>query len=52
MKQIYLKKKVDFINAAYEEEVDYWKEIGLRSTNEEEVKKLTNLAPSRVFYDL
>ena len=43
------KEKIDFINAAYKEEVDYWKRIALRSTNEEEMKKSTNLAPSRVF---
>ena len=43
------KEKIDFINAAYEEEVDYQKQIALRSINEEEIKKLINLTPSRVF---
>ena len=45
-------KKIDFINAAYAEEVDYWKRVALRSKNEEERKQLTNLAPSRVFFGL
>ena len=31
------KEKIDFINAAYEEEADYWKRIALRSINEEEI---------------
>ena len=43
-------KKIDFINAAYAEEVDYWKRVALGSKNEEERKQLTNLAPSRVFF--
>ena len=43
-------KKIDFINAAYAEEVDYWKRVALVSKNEEERKQLTNLAPSRVFF--
>ena len=41
-------EKIDFINAAYAEEVNYWKMAALLSKNEEE-RKLTNLAPSRVF---
>ena len=43
-------EKIDFINAAYAEEVDYWKRVALESKNEEERKQLTNLAPSRVFF--
>ena len=46
------KEKIDFINGADAEEVDYWKGAALESKNEEEMKKLTNQAPSRVFYDL
>ena len=46
------KEKIDFINGADAEEVDYWKRAALESKNEEEMKKLTNQAPSRVFYDL
>ena len=42
-------EKIDFINAAYAEEVDYWKMAALLSKNEEERKQLINLAPSRVF---
>ena len=43
-------EKIDFINATYAEEVDYWKRAALGSKNEEERKQLTNLAPSRVFF--
>ena len=46
------KEKLDFINAAYTEEVDYWKRAALGGKSEEERKQLTNLAPSRVFFDL
>ena len=46
------KEKIDFINAAYKEEVDYQKKFALKSINEEEIKKLTNLVPSRVSFDL
>ena len=42
-------EKIEFINAAYAEEVDYWKRAALRSKNEEERQVLTNLAPSRAF---
>ena len=42
-------KKIYFINAAYAEEVDYWKRAALGNKNEEERKRLTNLAPSRIF---
>ena len=42
-------EKIDFINAAYEEEIDYWKRVALRSKKEKEKKELTNLALSRVF---
>ena len=43
------KEKIEFINAAYTEEVDYLKRAALRGKNEEERKQLKNLAPSRVF---
>ena len=44
-------EKIEFITAAYTEEVDYWKRAVLRGKNEEEERKqLTNLAPSRVFW--
>ena len=43
-------EKIEFITAAYTEEVDYWKRAVLRGKNEEEERKqLTNPAPSRVF---
>ena len=42
-------EKIDFINAAYAEDVNCWKRAALGSKNEEERKQLTNLAPSRVF---
>ena len=42
-------KKIYFINAAYAGEVDYWKRAALGNKNEEERKRLTNLAPSRIF---
>ena len=42
-------EKIDFINAAYAEEVNCWKRAALGSKNEEERKQLTNLALSRVF---
>ena len=38
-------EKIDFINAAYAEKVDYWKRAALASKNEEERKQLTDLAP-------
>ena len=31
------KEKIDFINAAYKEEVDYQKKFALKSINEEEI---------------
>ena len=42
-------EKIDFINAAYAEEVDYWKRAALGSKNEEERKQLTDLAHLKVF---
>ena len=44
------KEKIEFINVAYTEEVDYWKSAVLEGKNEEERKQLTNQAPSRVFF--
>ena len=41
--------KNDFINAAYTEEVDYWKRAALESKNEEEKKQLTDLVSLKVF---
>ena len=49
MKQIFSQEKVDFINATYAQEVDYWKRAALESKNEEERKQLSVLAPSKVF---
>ena len=46
---IFISEKIDFINAAYPEEANYWKRAALGSKNEEERKQLTNLAPARVF---
>ena len=37
-------EKIDFIIAAYAEEVDYWKRAALESKNEEGRKQITNLA--------
>ena len=42
-------EKIDFINAAYAEEVDHRKKAALESKNEEERKQMTDLAPSKVF---
>ena len=44
------KEKIEFINVAYTEEVDYWKSAVLEGKNEEERKQLTNQAPSRFFF--
>ena len=43
-------EKRDFINAAYAEEVGYWKRAALGSKNEEERKQITDLAPSNFFW--
>ena len=43
-------EKIDFINAAHTEEVDYWKRAALGSKNEEERKQLTDLAPLKAFF--
>ena len=43
-------EKIDFINDAYQKELQYWKNIALASKNENERKPLTNLAPLRVFF--
>ena len=45
-------EKIDFINAAYAEEVDYWKRAALGSKNEEEIKQLTDLVALKVFLTL
>ena len=42
-------EKIDFINAAYAEEVDYWQRAALGSKNEEERKQLSVLATLNVF---
>ena len=42
-------EKKSFINAAYAEEVHYWKRAALGSKNEEERKQLTDLAPLKNF---
>ena len=49
MRQIYLKKIIDFINDAHSKEVDYWKRAAWGSKNEDERKQFTDLAPLRVF---
>ena len=42
-------QKVDFINDAYEKELQYWKRAALESVStENEAKELIDLAPSRV----
>ena len=43
-------EKIDFINDAHKEELQYWKNIALVSKNEHERKQLTDLAPLRVFF--
>ena len=45
-------EKIDFINAAHTQEVDYWKRAALGSKNEEEIKQLTDLVPLKVFLTL
>ena len=58
-KSIYFKKneievnlsqaKIDFINDAYQKKLKYWTESSLKkSSAENEVKELTDLAPLRV----
>ena len=42
-------EKIDFINAAYVEEVNYWKRAALGSKNEEERKQLKKLTLTRGF---
>ena len=42
--------KIDFVNDAHQKELQYWKNIALESKNENERKKLTDLAPLRVFF--
>ena len=42
-------EKIDFLNADYAEEVDYWKRAALGCKNKEERKQLTNMASSKVF---
>ena len=43
------KEKIEFINAAYTEKVDFWKKVALEGKNEEERKQLTNQTPPGVF---
>ena len=43
-------EKIDFLNASYTEEIDYWKRAALGSKNEEERKQLGNLAPLKIFW--
>ena len=42
-------ENTDFINDSHQKEFQYWKSISLVSKNKHETKKLTNLAPLRVF---
>ena len=42
--------KIDFLNASYTEEIDYWKKAALGSKNEEERKQLGNPAPLKIFW--
>ena len=42
-------EKVDFVNDAFEKELQYWKRAALESvSNKNEAKELIDLAPSRV----
>ena len=43
-------EKIDFINDAHQEKLQYWKSIALASKNEHETKQLTDLAPLRAFW--
>ena len=43
-------EKIDFLNASYTEEIDYWKRTALGSKNKEERKQLGNLAPLKIFW--
>ena len=47
-----LQEKVDFINDAYQKELQDWKNFALVSKNENEKKQLTDLAALRVFFGL
>ena len=41
-------EKIDFINDVHQKELQYWKKIALESKDENEKKRLTDLAPLRV----
>ena len=43
-------EKIGFINAAYAEELGYWKRAALENKNEEEREQIADLAPSKVFF--
>ena len=40
--------KIDFINQAHAKEIEYWKNVGFYNKNEQERRRLTNLAPLKV----
>ena len=43
-------EKINFINDAYQKELQYWKELAFKKASiENKAKELTDLAPSRVF---
>ena len=42
-------EKMNFINDTHQKELQYWKGVALQSKNENGRKKLTDLAPLRVF---
>ena len=42
-------EKIDFINDAHQNDLQYWKKIALEIKNERKRKQLTDLVPLRVF---
>ena len=42
-------EKIDFVNDAYQKELQHWKKVGLESVSiENEAKEIIDLAPSRI----
>ena len=46
-------EKINFINDAYQKQLQYWKKVSLKKAlTKNETKELTDLALSRVFFNL
>ena len=42
-------EKIDFVNHTHAKEVEYWKKVALDNKNQDERRRLTDLAPLRIF---